>query len=77
MSDQVADRESSESAIPVEVGTKHCPCGPDTGIGKRFLKPRRWQVDDGDRVANQRQRRAHGLECFRVVVDREMAGLPA
>jgi hypothetical protein len=34
-------------------------------------------MDDGDRVAHERQRRAHRFECRRIVIDRQMAGLPA
>jgi hypothetical protein len=74
--DQITNRESGESAIPIEVDTEHCPCGPDTAVHKRLLEPRRLQMDNGDRVADQRQRRPHALERLRLVGDGEVAGLP-
>jgi hypothetical protein len=37
--DQIADRESGESAILAEVGAEHRPSAPDTGVCQRFLKP--------------------------------------
>jgi hypothetical protein len=75
--DQIANCKSSERVLLVEVSAKHCSRGPDADIGKRLLKSRGRQVDDGDRVADQRQRRAHALECLLVVGDGEMAGLSA
>jgi len=77
MADQIADRESAESAIPVEIGAQNRAGGPDAGIGERLLKPRLRQVDHGDRVADQRQRRTHILERLQVVGDGEVASLPA
>lgn len=73
--DQIANRESGEGTILVEIGTEHCPSGPDTEIGKRRLKPCRWQMDNRNRVADQRQRCAHALERLRLVSDGEVASL--
>src|SRR3977135_1311071 len=53
--DQIADRESGEGATLVEVGTEYCPCGAAAAIGEHLLESRRRHVDDGDRVADQRQ----------------------
>jgi hypothetical protein len=75
--DQLADRECRERTILAEVGSKHRPAGPNTSIAERLLKPGGRQVDNGDRVANERQRRAHGLERRRFFRDRQVAGLPA
>jgi hypothetical protein len=73
---EIANGESGESAIPIEVGPQHRSGEPDAGIGQRLLKPCRWQVDDGDRVADQRQRRTHAFERLQVVGDGEMTRLP-
>jgi len=74
--DEIANGESGECAISIEVGPQHRSGEPDAGIGQRLLKPRRRQVDDGNRVADQRQRRAHTLQCLRLVGDCEVTGLP-
>jgi hypothetical protein len=75
--DQIADRERGESAILFEIGSEHRPCEANAGIGKRCLKRRRRQVDDRNRIADQRERSPHVLERFRALRDREVASLPA
>jgi hypothetical protein len=77
MANQAADRESGEGAILAEAGADHCARGPKGRVGERLLKPRRRQMDDSDRVADQRQSRPHSLECLRPTADGEVAGLPA
>jgi hypothetical protein len=72
---QITDHERGEGTILVEVGAEHRACGPDAGIGERFLEPRGRQVDNRNRVADQRQRRTHALKTFRLI-DCEVAGLP-
>ncbi len=74
--DKIANRQRGEGAIGVEIGAQHRAASPDACIGERHLKPRRWQVDDRDRVANQRQRRTHALERLGLVRDGKVAGLP-
>ncbi len=75
--DQIADRKRGEGAVGLEVGAEQYAGEPNAGIGERLLEPRRRKMDDRDRVADQRQRRAHTLECLRLVSDSEVAGLPA
>ncbi|HEY2334266.1 MAG TPA: hypothetical protein VGH58_04570 [Solirubrobacterales bacterium] len=77
MVDQLVDRERCEGAILVEVGAEHRAGGPDAGLGERLLKPGWRQMDHGDRVACEWQRRAHRRERRRVVRNGEMTGLPA
>lgn len=73
---EIANRESGQSTVQVEIGTEQPGGESDAGIGQRLLKPRRGQVDDGDRVADQRQRGAHVLERLRIVGYGEMTRLP-
>ena len=55
--DQVADRQRGQGAIPVEVGSQQRGRGADARLGEGLLKQRGRQVDDGDPLARQRQRR--------------------
>jgi len=77
MTNQIANRERRKSAIGVKVGPEHRPGGADARVSQHRLKPRRRQVNDSNRITDQRQRRTHALERFRPLRDREMAGLPA
>ena len=74
--DQIANRERGEGTVLAEVCSEHRAGGPDAGAGERLLKSRRRQVNNRDRVANQRQRRTHALERLGLVRDGKVAGLP-
>ena len=63
--DEVADRKRGQWAVAVEIGSQHRAGRSQAGFGKRLLKPGGWQVDDGDRVADQWQGRAYALEIRR------------
>lgn len=76
MFDQVACRESGEGAVAGEVGPQHRACDRGTELAQCVLQSGRRQMDDRDRLAQQGQRRAHGLEC-RLIGDGEVADLPA
>lgn len=74
--DKIANRKGGESAILAKVGPEHRPRERETAVGKRLLKPGRSQVDDRDRVADQRQGRSHARERLRLVGEGQVAGLP-
>ncbi len=74
---QVTDREGRQSAVGVEVGAQQDAGGADAGLPQRILQACRGEVDDDHRLAYERQRRPYRVERARVVIDREMAGLPS
>jgi hypothetical protein len=75
--DQIADRQSGESAILFEIGAEHRPSAADTCVAQRLLQPRGRQMDDGSRVAEERKRRPHALQRLWLISDGEVTGLPA
>jgi hypothetical protein len=69
--------KGNERTIRSEVGAQQDAGRSNAGIQKGGLETSLWQVDDGNRVADQRQCRPHQLESVGIVADCEMAGLPS
>lgn len=74
--EQVANGEGGERAVGGEVGAQQSPTWADTRLSERRLEQRRRQMQDRNRVADQRQRRAHPIKAVGVVGDDQVTGLP-
>jgi hypothetical protein len=77
VANQIADRERHEGAIDIEIGPKQGARRADPGILDCAPEQPGGEMDDGDRVADERQRRANRLQRRRLVRNREMTGLTA
>jgi hypothetical protein len=75
--DRLSHSKGRKRAVRHEVGTEQDTGRSNAGIRKGGVETSGRQVDDGDRVADQRQRRPNQLENIGIVGDGEMAGLPA
>lgn len=64
--DQVAGRESGEGPISTEVSTEQCTGGIEAGLIQCALEQPRREVDYGDGLADEGQRRGYRLERRRV-----------
>jgi hypothetical protein len=77
MAQEIPDGESSQSAVGDEVGAEERAGRPDVLPSQQRLQPRGREVDGGDGVADQGQRRPHQLEYPILVGNCEVASLPA
>jgi hypothetical protein len=73
---QVTHCKGGERTVRGKIGPQQDTGGLDARRDQRFLKHPRWGMHNRDRVADQRQRRAHALKGIRITTNREMTSLP-
>ncbi len=69
---QIAHREREERTIRGEIGAEQCPAGLDPQDPQNILKEDGRDVQRGNRVAHEWQRRRQALERFGITGNREM-----
>src|ERR1044072_2721605 len=75
VTDKAGEGKRRQCAIMLQVGAKQHAAGADRRRGKHRLEQLRWQLDDGDRVADEKQRRRQALRPALVIGQDEVTDL--